>query len=67
MPGEPKPEHGMPPRRRSPPSLVGEREMIELARKDGPSLVMAVQPLWYRARAPLNPGKCVKLPLSAAA
>ncbi len=30
--------HGVPPRRRSPPLLVGGREMIKLARKDGAKL-----------------------------
>jgi hypothetical protein len=46
MPGEPKPEHGMPPRQHSPPSLVeGGWEKTKLARKDGPSLVMALPPL----------------------
>jgi hypothetical protein len=46
MPGELKPEHGMLPRRRSPPLLVeGGWEETKLARKDGPSLVMALPPL----------------------
>jgi hypothetical protein len=46
MLGEPEPEHGMLPRRRSPPSLVEDGwEKTELARKDGPSLVMALPPL----------------------
>ena len=46
MPGESKPEHGMPPRRCSPPLLVEDGwEKTKLARKDGPSLVMALPPL----------------------
>jgi hypothetical protein len=46
MPGEPELEHGMPPRRRSPPSLVeGGWEKTKSARKDGSSLVMALLPL----------------------
>ncbi len=46
MPGESKPEHGMPPRRRSPPSLVeGEWEKTKSTIKDGPNLVMALPPL----------------------
>ncbi len=40
------PGHGLPPRWCSPLLLVGGREMIELARRNGPSLVMALPPLW---------------------
>jgi hypothetical protein len=57
MPGEPELEHGMPPRRCSPPLLVGGGwEKTKLTRKDEPSLVMALLPLRYWARAPSTLG-----------
>ncbi len=40
------PRHGLLLRWRSPPLLVGGSEMIELAKKDRLSLVMALLPLW---------------------
>jgi hypothetical protein len=67
MPDEPKSEYGMLPRRRSPPLLVGGREMTKLVRKDGPSLVMALPPLWKWARVPMTLGNQVKLPVLVAA
>jgi hypothetical protein len=43
MRGELKPEHSTPPRQRSPPLLVeGGWEKTKLARKDGPSSVVAL-------------------------
>ncbi len=48
MPVEPEPEHGMPPRRCSPPLLAlvkGVWENPKLARKDGPSSMVALLPL----------------------
>jgi hypothetical protein len=68
MPGEPKPEHGMPPRWGSPPLLEeGGWEKTKSARKDGLSSVMALLPLREQVRAPSTLGSHIKSPLLAAA